>query len=139
MPRASNLLAAAGAALLAFTGVDAAYDFTAKPVLTALTGCTNQLPGTSAPQVDTSKTNMTRASITMAAWTKPVANRKMVMYLGKDATSATCFADSLGDATACRHDFQLQGTWQALRGCGWSTPDTVSRPGYEVRNNTVCE
>ena len=79
------------------------------------------------------------ADITIAAFTRSVTGRKMVVYLGKDATDSTCFADSIGSTGSCRYDFTLHGTWQTLRGCGWSVPDAVSRPGYEVRNNTVCE
>lgn len=140
MMRSSFALAvvATVAALVALLpGANAAYDFTAKPALATLPGCTPAAPGSAAPQVDTSRTNMTKADITMAAWTKPVDGRKMVMYLGKNQVDPDCFAGYVGNTATCRFDFALHGTWQGLRKCGWAAPDTVSRPGYEIRNNTV--
>jgi hypothetical protein len=136
--RATTFLAAAGAAALAVaSSAQAAYDFAAKPVLSTLAGCPAGQPGTGAPQVDQARTNMTRADISIAAYTRQTAGRKMVVYLGRDATEPTCFADSIGSTETCRHEFSLTGTWQSLRGCGWSAPDTASRAGFEVRNNTV--
>ncbi|KAI9034201.1 hypothetical protein DFJ74DRAFT_762835 [Hyaloraphidium curvatum] len=138
--RATSYLAAAGAAVLALVGRSDAQgvSWAGRSELAALSGCTSGQPGTNAPQVDTARTNMTRADITVAAWTKPVTGRKMTMYLGKEMHgTAVCVADSVGSTGTCRYDFTLSGTWRTLRGCAWSNPDTTSRPGYEVRNNTV--
>ncbi|KAI9031473.1 hypothetical protein DFJ74DRAFT_754451, partial [Hyaloraphidium curvatum] len=133
------LLAGALAVVAAARGAVAQNaDFSSVPLLPALAGCPPAAPGSAAPQVDAARTNMTRAQITVAAWTAPAAGRKMVMYLGRGkAAEPACAAASVGDEATCRHNFELSGSWRGLRGCAWSAPDTTRRPGYEVRNNTV--
>ncbi|KAI9005025.1 hypothetical protein DFJ74DRAFT_402901 [Hyaloraphidium curvatum] len=131
-------LAAVGTALLALAGsARGAFDFTGYQVLPTLVGCPSGKPGTLAPQVDTLRTNMTAADLSFAAYTKPVDGRKMVLYLGRNSHRAECFANSVGNQQTCHHDFFLRGSWRGLRECNWDPADTTSRPGYEVRNNSV--
>ena len=59
--RTLTFLLLAGTAIFSVPRADAAYNFGAASALAALTGCTAGQPGTLAPQVDTTRTNMTKA------------------------------------------------------------------------------
>ena len=125
--------------ILGSLGVARGFDFTGTTALGTIASCSPSLAGTSAPTSDQSQTNMTLDKINIVAATNPVVGRKMALYLGKDATNPTCFATSSPAGTPkCKQVFTLTGTWAQLRVCGWSGPDTGSRPGYDVRNNTFC-
>jgi hypothetical protein len=139
MRTAASALAALVVLLAAVGRAVAAYDFSQHPTLLTLGTCASAQPGTNTPLVDRARTRMSRNEISFAAYTVPVIGRKMTMYLGTNATDPTCFGEVIGDTDNCRYDYMLAGNWTGLRGCGWSSPDMVSRKGFEVRNNTVCE
>jgi hypothetical protein len=139
MRAAASVLAALAFLLSTLSSTHAAFDFTQHPALLALGTCQSAQPGTNTPSVDKARTKMLRNEISMASFTVPVEGRKMTMYLGTNATDPTCFAELLGNTVGCRYDYMLAGNWTGLRACGWSAPDFVSRKGFEVRNNTVCE
>ncbi|KAI9013458.1 hypothetical protein DFJ74DRAFT_289588 [Hyaloraphidium curvatum] len=133
-------LALASLALAALAGnAAAATNFTQLDPLPALSGCTPSAAGTAPPALDAARTNMTRDAVAVAAWSLPVDGRKIELRLGKETSGrAECVAAAAGNEASCRHELALAGTWRSLRACGWTGPDTASKPGFEVRNNTIC-
>jgi hypothetical protein len=102
-----------------------AYDFTNVASVGAIATCGLRLPGSSQPDVNEARSNMTGDRITFVVGTAPVVQRRMVVYLGANSAPSAlpqCFANITVDTASCQHFFTVSGTWRDLRNCGWTGP-----------------